>query len=1073
MVESVDNRNTSAPIRDEMDRLNGSSLRDEIYRGIFEGYRDDKRDFQSIDVALNPDKYTAEQKLMTLLDLLEAREKYDNYDDLPRRFGEKPLNQDEIWKDLNNAIAILEGDPQVQALLTEKVFKGFKHILTTGNRVAPETETDPSKIIDNTIARDKEVKELRETLTRGFESEVVDGGILNDGLRAGKDIQTILQEYNNALAFYMSVMPEATVTANSDRIEAAYKEFYNKEVLPRLPELGDALDGLVGAKGLGSVTPRIADNLIGSDVFGEGLFDSDLMKQMDDFANGSERTVRGRAIPEASGLETLFRSGIYDISAMRRLLTEKHLTRDDKPIASVEAVAGETIDLIASNYSGAGKETFRAELTSLFRELWGDFVELDGGDVRGLDGAIDRYLQRSGISGEKANALRDGAKMLFHGATLAAKAARGKNMSAKELSALMVMTTKLAGDHMGETGVTSGLRGDASRQATDFKLASWDASVRKSHDIGTLDTSGDALAGFIRLTDPEAIVFGPALEPGGVASLFSDAASIMAENLFGAESGKAFSRQTFSSDVLTILEGLWEKFTRGEISPRDLPGHLERLTFRMNAPQGSDMGAAAYREAVAQAVTALLDAGALVSRVQPKTLGQDLVYRDANGKFHRRSGINTYAPQEISALISIATGLAGRGIANGGGTHSLMRGSHSGINPSQIAEQLFGTGKHGWDVDVLGRYDMKTVEEMAGKVTDLVKERAPDLTIGDPTAFSGDATDLEDLFGETVNSMAKSFFGDNVEAGERFKGNVMSVVYYVWSLNRPGGQVQTVTDELLKKVVDERVTQAPGNMTLTEYKDTIVRSVNAVMYGARTVYAGFNLKPGDNVGLSALILYAASTGVNVIQAVGDGLKESTKASNSRLSDWAKVARQDTAELLKIGVNVANALIFTAWLPLEVLWLLADIKGGDPVNISLLSVGLAADTVIAGEAIVNMGIAIGNMINRVASGGTIGMMGSSGALALARGWTMAFGAANLISTAAWMAYSIYQGIKDKNAFKSQTRELEAILKRLVDDPIKFARGVQIGPIKIGDVEEHEATPVDWDAVIARQKARASA
>ncbi|MCZ4093496.1 hypothetical protein [Sinorhizobium psoraleae] len=1069
MVEGVNNQNTSSPIRDEMDRLNNSSLRKEICRGIFEGYKDDKRDFQSIDVALNPDKYTAEQKLMTLLDLLEAREDYDHYDDLPKRFGEKPLNQDEIWKDLNNAIAILQADPEVQSLLTKKVLEGFKHILTTGNRVAPETETDPAKIIDNSIARDEEVKDLREALTRSFESELVNGGILKDGLRSGKDIQTILQEYNNALAFYMSVLPEATVTANSDKIEAAYKEFYNKEVLPRLPELADALDGLTSAKGLGTVMPEIADRFISSEIFGEGLFDSDLMKQMADFANGSDRTVSGRATPEVSNLVTLFQSGIYDISSMRRLLTEKHLTRDDKPIPSLETIAGETIDLIASNYSGAGKETFRAELVSLFRELWGDFVELDGGDVRGLDGAIDRYLQRNGISGEKANALRDGAKMLFNGAALASNAARDRAMSTKELSALMVMSTKLAGEYLGQSGVTSGMRGEASRQATDFKLASWDASVRKHHDVDALNKAGETLTGFIKQTDPQAIVFGPALEPGGVASLFSDATSIMAENLFGGENDKAFARQTFSSEVLTILESLWDKFARGEISARDLPGHLERLTFRLKAPQGSAMGAGDYREAVAQAVTALLDAGALVSRVQPNTLNQDLVYRGADGKFHRRASINTYTPQEIGAMIAIAAGLAGRGIASGG-THSLIRGDRPNLNSSQIAEKLFGTKEDGWSISVLGRYDMKTVEEMAGKITDLAKERAPDLVIGDPTAFSSANTDLEDLFGDTVSSMGRSLFGDNVDAAGLFKGNVMSIIYYIWSLGRQGGQIQTITDELLKKVVDERVTQAPSGTSLTEYKATIVRSVNAVMYGARTVYAGFNLAPGDNVGLSALILYAASTGVNILQAVSDGLKESTR--DSKFSEWAKVARQDSAELLKTGVNVANALIFSAWLPLEALWLIADVKRGDPVNISLISVGLAADTIIAGEAIINMGIQIGNLINRVTTGGTIGLLGSSGTLALARGWTLAFGMANLVSTAAWMGYSIYQGIKDNNAFKKQTEKMESTLRRLLDDPIKFARGFQFGIIKIGDVDEHEATPVDWASVIARQIGRKS-
>ncbi|MBP2236274.1 hypothetical protein J2Z31_002788 [Sinorhizobium kostiense] len=1072
MVEAVNNQNTSSPIRNEMDRLNNSSLRKEIYKGIFEGYKDDKRDFQSIDVALNPDKYTAEQKLITLLDLLEAREDYDHYDDLPKRFGEKPLNQDEIWKDLNNAIAILEADPEVQSLLTKRVFEGFKHILTTGNRVAPDTETDAAKIIDNTIKRDEEVKDLRLTLTRNFESEIVNGGILNDGLRSGKDIQTILQEYNNALAFYMSVLPEATVTANSDKIEAAYKEFYNKEVLPRLPEFADALDGLTGAKGLGSVTPQIQDNLIASEVFGEGLFDSDLMKQMGDFANGNERTVGGRAIPEVSKLDTLFQSGIYDIASMRRLLTEKHLTRGDKPIPSLESVAGETIDLIASNYSGAGKETYRAELTALFRELWGDFVELDGGDVRGLDGAIDRYLQRNGISGEKANALRDGAKMLFNGAALASTAARNKNMSTVELSALMVMSTKLAGDHMGETGVTSGQRGDASQPATDFNLASWDAVVRKNHDVTALNNAGDILSDFIKQTDPQAIVFGPVLEPGGVTSLFSDATSIMAENLFGGGNEKAFARQTFSSDVLNIVEGLWEKFTKGEISAQELPGHLGRLTLQMKAPQGSGIGAGEYREAVAQAVTALLDAGALVSRVQPKTLGQDLVYRDANGKFHRSSGINTYTPQEISALISIATGLAGRGIASGGGTHSLVRGDRPSLNSSQIAEKLFGTKEHGWSISVLGRYGMNIVEQMAGKITDLAKERAPDLVIGDPTAFSSANTDLEDLFGDTITSMGRSLFGDNVDAAGLFKGNVMSIIYYVWSLSRPGGQAQTVTDALLKKVVDERVTEAPSGTSLTEYRETIVRSVNALMYGARTVYAGFNLKSGDNVGLSALILYAASTGVNILQAVGDGLKESAKVSNSKLSDWAKAARRDSAGLLKAGVNVANALIFSAWLPLEALWLIADVKRGDPVNISLISVGLAADTIIAGEAITNMGIQIGNLINQVKTGGTIGL-GSGGTLALARGWTLAFGMANLVSTAAWMGYTIYQGIKDNKAFQKQTEEMESTLRRLVDDPIKFARGVEIGPIKIGDVEKHEATPIDWESVIARQIGRTPA
>nr|WP_298098185.1 hypothetical protein [uncultured Shinella sp.] len=1070
MVEAVGNQNNPSHIQNELERLNSSSLRDEIYRGIFEGYKDDKRDFQSIDVVLNPDKYSTEQKLITLLDLLEAKEKYEKYKELPKRFSEKPLNQEEILKDLTNAIAILQNDPATMSLLTRKVFEGFRHILSTGNRVAPETETDAAKILENTLTRDKEIKDLRELLTGSFKAEVVDGGILKEGLSSGKDIQSVLQEYSSALAFYMAVLPGETMTANADKIQAAYNEFYQKEVLPRLPDMGEALDGLT--KGVGSVTPQLHDSLIEGHVFGEGLFDADLFSQLGSYARGGERTVSGRAIPEVSKLDTLFSSGLFDGASMRRLLTEKHLTRTDKPISSVEAVAGETIDLIAKNYAGAGKETFKSELTALFRELWGDFVELDGGDIRGLDGAIDRFLQRNGIGGEMAQALRDGAKMLFDGASLASNVARGKTMTPAEISALMIMCTKLAGEHLGSTGATSGLRGEASRPATDFKLNTWDQSVRQAHDIETLTDAGRNLTDFIKQTDAQAIVFGPAMEPGGVASLFSDTVSILAENLFGGAQNTAFARQTFASDTLTILEGLWEKVSKGEISAGDLPGHLDRLTARLGAPQGSDIGAGAYREAVAQAVTALLKAGALVSRVQPKTLDQDLVQRGADGKFHRMSGLNTYSAQEISAMISIATGLAGRGIAHGGATHSLLRGERSGTASSDIAGKLFGVQNNGWDVDVFGKYDMKTVQEVSGKITDLVRERAPDLDIGDPTAFAEKSRDLEDIFGDTVNSMSQSFFGNNVEDGDRFKGNVMSLIYYTWSMARPGGVTDALAADLLKKAVDERITQPPSNMTLTEYKDTIIRSVNAVLYGARTVYAGFTLAPGDNVSLSALVLYAASTGVNVAQAVGEGLKASTLTPNSRLNEWSKVARNHTADLVKLGVNVSNALIFTTWLPLEVLWLLQDIKGGDPVNITLISVGLAADTVIAGEAIVGAGISLANLLNRLATMGTIGLSGSAGTLALSSAWSLAFGAANLVSTAAWMAYSIYQGIKDKNAFKAQTRDMEATLKRLVDDPIKFARGFQFGPIKIGDLEKHEATPLDWDSVIERQKIRVS-
>ena len=1068
MVEAVGSQNNANHIQNELERLNSSSLRDEIYRGIFEGYKDDKRDFQSIDVVLNPDKYSTEQKLITLLDLLEAKEKYEKYKELPKRFSEKPLNQEEILKDLTNAIAILQNDPATLSLLTQKVFEGFRHILSTGNRVAPDTETDPAKILDNTVGRDKEIKELRELLTNSFKAEVVDGGILKDGLSSGKDIQTVLQEYSSALAFYMAVLPGETVTANAEKLEAAYKEFYQKEVLPRLPDIGDALDGLT--KGVGSVTPQIHDSLIDGHVFGEGLFDADLFSQLANFAKGKGRTVDGRAIPEVSKLDTLFQSGLFESSSMRRLLTEKHLTRTDKPVSSVETVAGETIDLIARNYAGAGKDTFKSDLTALFRELWRDFVELDGGDVRGLDGAIDRFLQRNGISGEKAQGLRDGVKMLFNGASLASKVARGKTMDSAEISALMVMCTKLAGQYLGETGGTSGLRGAAPDKVTDFKLDTWDLSLRQAHDVGALKEAGDVLTAFVKQTDAQAVVFGPALEPGGVASLFSDTVSILAENLFGNAENKAFARQTFAGDVLTILENLWDKVSRGEISAADLPGHLDRLTTRLNAPQGSESGAGAYREAVAQAVTALLKAGALVSRVQPKTLDQDLVYRGGDGKFHRRSGLDTYTAQEMSALISIATGLAGRCIAQGGATHSLLRGERSGVVPSDIAGKLFNVQNNGWDIDVFGKYDMKTIQEVSGKITDLVRERAPDLDIGDPTAFAEKSMDLEDILGDTVNSMAQSFFGSNVDDAERFKANVISIIYYVWSLGRTGGVTDTLMAELVQKAVSEHIAQPPGNMTLAEYKETITRSVNAIMYGIRTVYAGFNLAPGDKAGLSALILYAASTGVNVIQAVGDGLKASTKVPNNKLSEWSKLARNDTADLIKLGVKVSNAVIFTAWLPIEVLWLLQDIKKGDPVNISLISVGLAADVVIAGEAIVGAGIALANLINRVATLGTIGLSGAAGTFALSSAWSLAFGAANLVSTAAWMAYSIYQGIKDKNAFKSQTRELEATLKRLIDDPIKFARGFQFGPIKIGDLEKHEATPVDWDSVIARQKTR---
>jgi hypothetical protein len=333
MVEPI---NYPKFVQDDLGSI--ATLEDDAVAAIRDKYATFDRTFESVDVAKNPSKYTAEQKLVYYLDLLQAKTDYSAYQDYvwldrnsPAYGAPDPIDKTkvlkeigyiirtdgEISRDLEKAIGILQADPDVQAFLSTSVMSEIQTILTNGG---------DANLLGN--------------LQSHYIWNVVDGNMLESELADGKTLDQVITDYTTALSFYKQVLPSDVLNSTLDTANAVYAQFLSDQLLGGTP--------------------------------------------VDDFTNFMD-TLTGTSAPNAGDTEAptgAFLKGLPDESTLA------NLAGSNDP-GAIDAVFGKTIEAMATLYSNGAPDSvalhdrLKSDLTNLLNDVWGKLSsgELDYGSV--------------------------------------------------------------------------------------------------------------------------------------------------------------------------------------------------------------------------------------------------------------------------------------------------------------------------------------------------------------------------------------------------------------------------------------------------------------------------------------------------------------------------------------------------------------------------------------------------------------------------------------------------------------------------------------------------------------------
>ncbi|MFW8642199.1 hypothetical protein ACOJBO_02505 [Rhizobium beringeri] len=159
MVDSVNNSTYPDFLQHDMSKT--GELQNDATKRLVDEYKNADRSFESIDVAKNPSKYTAEQKLIMFLDLLQSKANYNGYTDAVGQYyswygadanttaGVMLRTHKEIKADYDRAISSLEADTDVQALLNKRLFQEIREMFAEGKNPGP---MPPSRIISRRMS---------------------------------------------------------------------------------------------------------------------------------------------------------------------------------------------------------------------------------------------------------------------------------------------------------------------------------------------------------------------------------------------------------------------------------------------------------------------------------------------------------------------------------------------------------------------------------------------------------------------------------------------------------------------------------------------------------------------------------------------------------------------------------------------------------------------------------------------------------------------------------------------------------------------------------------------------------
>jgi len=1045
MVDSVNTSSYPGFLQQDMSKA--SELQNDATKRVIEDYRNADRSFENVDVAKNPSKYTAEQKLIMFLDLLQSKANYGGYTEaVQNRYSYYSDNADktsqavlrthsEIKADYERAISSLEADTDVQTLLNKRLFEEIREMFAEGKN--PEA-----------YAAFKE----------HFEANVVSGKMLTDGLASGEPLKGVLDDYSAALYFYSQVLSDGDFKNKAAEANANYSEFLQSNVLDGVSPT-DALDGLLpnidgdGSAldkfpGLGSVLPIVADSELATTVFGDGLYDKNLMQVL-------------------SGQTELFEPTVK--------LLANQMFGDNK--AAADAFAAKVMELLPTLWDKVANGEISA------RDFHGHFERLlQGIDVPAGVSATDfkTSIKEAIIALIQGGALVSQAQPTNIEQPLVVRDANGNfvrqsglnTYSKDEISAMIAAATGLAGRSRADVNARSGdsrYDSDPVHTATiDRKLfgtedRAWDGAVSDAFAFGSVEIAASKLVELVGNRAPDLAITAPTPVRGGYGfdsvlptmadsglattvlgdklyngdlmqwlsgktELFRPTVEMLANQMFGNNKTAA---DAFTAKVMELLPALWDKMAKGEMSARDFEGHFDRMLRGIDVPEG--VSAADFKAAIQDAARALIQGGAVVAQTPPSDIAQPLVIRDANGNFVRQSGLNTYSDNEISTMIAAATGLAGRSITDMRARYPEGRAGTDESYKATVDNKMFGIEGKAWDKAMLNAFSFKDVETASTKLSDFVGNYAGDFEVTRPKAVTGlDSTsraeNLATILAPTISTMAQELFKDNLPAQKQFALNIMSIVTSVWGMFKPGGDFSTL-GKLLREKMEVEITPPPG-VTKHKYFDALMDGANALVYGAVVAYRSTTGRNATPDAVAATVLYGTSFASKILSGTGNFLssvEDIGKLFGNGASWNAKASTMFTADALKLAASALGAAIGVGWIGLDIFWTIdAKRNGADALEVSMLSVATVADAVVG----------FGAVIGAASKALQYGIPELAGALSFTRTFSTVMGIAGLISNAVWLGITAYADIKESREFDKLTNRMNDETERLLDDPILF-------------------------------------
>ncbi|WP_237352806.1 hypothetical protein [Rhizobium leguminosarum] len=984
MVDSVNNSTYPDFLQHDMSKT--GELQNDATKRLVDEYKNADRSFESIDVAKNPSKYTAEQKLIMFLDLLQSKANYNGYTDAVGQYyswygadanttaGVMLRTHKEIKADYDRAISSLEADTDVQALLNKRLFQEIREMFAEGKN--PEAYA---------------------AFKDHFAANVVSGKMLTVGLAAGEPLQEVLNNYSSALYFYTQVLSDADFKSMASEADKNYSDFLQTNLLDGSDPTG-ALDGLAantggntGAldklPGFGSILPVVADSGLATTVFGDGLYDKNLMQAL-------------------SGQTELFRP---------------------------------TVELLANQMYGDNKvaaDAFTAKVMELLPAGWDQMA--NGMSTLGFYGLSDRLLQKievpAGVNAtDYKTGIREAVGALIQGGALVSQAQptdiaqplvvrdadgnfirqSGLNTYSKdEISAMIAAATGLAGRSRADTSS----RSDESRYDSDpantatidnnmfgTENHAWDSAVSGAFAFKDVETAASKLTDLVNARAPDLTVTAPTPVRSGygfdsVLPTMADnglATTVFGDGLYDKNLMQALSGQTelfrptvellanqmygdnkvaadaFTAKVMELLPAGWDQMANG-MSTLGFYGLSDRLLQKIEVPAG--VNATDYKTGIREAVGALIQGGALVSQAQPTDIAQPLVVRDADGNFIRQSGLNTYSKDEISAMIAAATGLAGRSRADR-------------ANTATIDNNMFGSKDKAWDKAMLGAFATKDVETASTKLSDFVENYSGEYEVTRPKVVTAlDSTqraeNLATVLQPTISTMAQELFANNLPAQQQFSINIMSIVTSVWGMAKPGGDVSTLMKELREKL-EVDVTPPPG-VEKNKYFNALMDGANALINGTVVAYRSTTGRNTTPDAIAATVLYGTSFASKILSGTGHFL--STVGDVGKLfgngASWnAKASTMFAADTLKMASSALGALIGLSWIGLDIFWT-TGAKRSDPdaLEPSMYSIATIADSIVG----------FGSVIGAVSKGLQYGIPELASALSFTRTFSTVMG-----------------------------------------------------------------------------------